>query len=239
MPATVPAEAGASGVGGGAAAAGKQYPTKASRGPGASGDSALRVQTVLFDGAEEQDFIGPYEVFSAVGYLREDAVRMTYAALGGPRTVTAAHGTRIVVDSGWSPESTDILLVPGGGWNREGPGVTEEIKRGDLPRALASAVQTGLTIASVCTGAMLLSAAKLTQGRSCTTHHLAQQELVKEGGIVKDARVVDDGDLVTSGGVTSGLDLALWLVQREVGSDLAVELEALLEYERRGTVWQS
>ncbi|BDT90513.1 MULTISPECIES: hypothetical protein [Nocardia] len=52
------------------------------------------------------------------------------------------------------------------------------------------------------------------------------------------ARVVDDGDLVTTGGVTSGLDLALWLVQRELGSDIAVRIEEILEYERRGTVWR-
>lgn len=59
----------------------------------------------------------------------------------------------------------------------------------------------------------------------------------QQGGVLKKARVVDDGDLVTAGGVTSGLDLALWLVRRELGVDAALGLEAMLEYEARGTVW--
>ncbi len=84
---------------------------------------------------------------------------------------------------------------------------------------------------------MLLSAAGLTRGRPCTTHHRAQADLVEQGGVLKKARVVDDGDLVTAGGVTSGLDLALWLVRRELGVDAALGLEAMLEYEARGTVW--
>ncbi|PSJ26635.1 AraC family transcriptional regulator [Streptosporangium nondiastaticum] len=210
--------------------------------PTASHQSPLHVQIVLYDGAEEQDFTGPYEVFSLAGVRRLGFVDTTYVALDGPRTVTAVHGTKIVVDRGWSPGSADILIVPGG------HGVQEQIDQGALPKALESAQRQGLTIASVCTGALLLSAAGLTKGRPCTTHHTVKDRLRQEGGIVKDARVVDDGDLVTSGGVTSGLDLALWLVQREAGrhesrigagSEFAVELEGILEYERRGTVWSA
>ncbi|WP_235483527.1 DJ-1/PfpI family protein [Streptomyces roseoverticillatus] len=186
---------------------------------------------MLFDGAEEQDFIGPYEVFSLAGVRRHRSFETTYVTLDGPQTITAVHGSKLVVDRGWSPESVGILLVSGGH-----AGVQEQIKLGALPKALASAARHGLTIASVCTGALLLSAAGLTVGRPCTTHHLYKDELRREGGIVKDARVVDDGDLVTSGGVTSGLDLALWLVAREAGPDLAVDLEGILEYERRGTI---
>nr|WP_037967962.1 DJ-1/PfpI family protein [Streptomyces sp. SS] len=86
---------------------------------------------------------------------------------------------------------------------------------------------------------MLLAAAGLTRGRPCTTHHKAKADLERQGGLVKNARVVDDGDLVTAGGITSGLELALWLTRRELGSDTATGLEAMLEYEARGTVWTS
>ncbi|WP_280228683.1 DJ-1/PfpI family protein [Nocardia cyriacigeorgica] len=105
------------------------------------------------------------------------------------------------------------------------------------PRRLAAARRDGLTMASVCVGAMLLSAAGLTRGRPCTTHHRLAGQLEREGGLITRARVVDDGDLVTTGGVTSGLDLALWLVQRELGSATALAVEEVMEYERRGTVW--
>ncbi|MET9992887.1 DJ-1/PfpI family protein [Streptomyces mutabilis] len=201
-------------------------------------DRPLRVHVVMFDGVEELDFAAPYEVFSASGHFADRKVDVRYVTLDGPRTVEAAYGTRLRVDHGWAPRDADLLVVPGGGYaRREDPGVWAEIRRGSLPRALAAATRPGLTVSALCTGVMLLSAAGLTSGRPCTTHHRARADLEEQGGVLKNARVVDDGDLVTAGGVTSGLDLALWLVRRELGADAAVGLEQMLEYEARGTVW--
>ncbi|MBA8952631.1 DJ-1/PfpI family protein [Actinomadura namibiensis] len=132
--------------------------------------------------------------------------------------VTTFSGVEIRVRSRWSPRSADVIVVPGGGLG-EGSAVEEQIGRGVLPRALA--------------------AAGITDGRSCTTHHAAKQDLRARGGRVVDGRVVDDGDLVTSGGVTSGLDLALWLVERFYGAETALFAEKVLEHERRGTVWRA
>ncbi|MGW1072857.1 DJ-1/PfpI family protein [Streptomyces sp. NPDC002537] len=234
--------AGALGLGGGTAFAADTAARPAAARPAAAARTGpLRVQVVMFDGVEEQDFIGPYEVFAAAKRFRGAAVETTYVALDGPRTVEAAYGSKITVDHGWAPDAADVLVVPGGGSGvKEGvPGVDQEVRRGALPRAIAAARRPGLTIAGVCTGAFLLSAAGITKGRPCTTHHKLKDELQKQGGIVRNARVVDDGDLVTSGGITSGIDLALWVVQRELGSDLAVDMEDILEHERRGAVWRS
>jgi transcriptional regulator GlxA family with amidase domain len=85
---------------------------------------------------------------------------------------------------------------------------------------------------------MLLAAAGLTKERPATTHHLAREGLRAQGAEVYDARVVDDGDVLTSAGVTSGLDLALWLVERFASPALAHAVERRLEYERRGVVWR-
>lgn len=200
----------------------------------------LRAHVVLFDGVEELDLAAPYEVLSASDHFTDRDVEVQYVTLDGRRTITAAFGTTLRVDRGWAPETADLLVVPGGGYARkEAPGVWAEIRRGALPRALAEARRPGLTIAALCTGVMLLSAAGVTRGRPCTTHHKARDLLQEQGGVLKNARVVDDGDLVTAGGVTSGLDLALWLVRRELGVDAALGLEAMLEYEARGTVWTS
>ncbi|MFY1637942.1 DJ-1/PfpI family protein [Solwaraspora sp. WMMB335] len=207
-------------------------------GHGASPEHPLRVQIVLFDGAEEQDIIGPYEVFSLAGGLSGGAVETRYVNVDGPRTVTAAFGTRIAVEHGWSPGSADVIVVPGGGFRRpDGPGIWSEINRGVLTRALADARRRGLIISSLCTGAIILAAAGLTAGRPCTTHNGAKEELAARGAVVKNARVVDDGDLVTAAGVTSGLELALHLVARRVSADVAVRAEEVLEYQARGTVW--
>ena len=131
----------------------------------------------------------------------------------------------------------DLVIVPGGGWyDRAEQGAWGEAQRDKLPKAIAKLYGAGVTIASVCTGAMLLSAAGLTRGRPATTHHGALEELRKQGAAVVEARVVDDGDLLTAGGVTSGMDLALWLVEREWGAELAKKIEAEMEYERRDSM---
>ncbi|GIJ51768.1 thimanine synthesis protein ThiJ [Virgisporangium aliadipatigenens] len=201
----------------------------------------LRVQVVMFDGAEEQDYTAPYEVFSLAGRLSGGAARVSYVTATGPRVVTASWGTRVEVANGWAPREADLLVVPGGGFGRPNePGIWAEINEGTLPRLLAAAApRRGLTVSSLCTGAIVLAAAGLTSGRPCTTHTGAKAELARRGGVVKDARVVDDRDLVTAAGVTSGLELALHLVRRELGADVAIACENVLEYESRGIVWTS
>ncbi|MGK5631723.1 DJ-1/PfpI family protein [Streptomyces sp. URMC 123] len=196
----------------------------------------LRVHTVLYDGVEEQDFAGPIEVFGILAH--QPGVEQRFVTVDGPRTVITSAGMAIDIRHRWSPRSADLIVVPGGGYGK-GAGVDDEIRRGVLPRALADARRPGLILAAVCTGAMLLSAAGITKGRPCTTHHVAKKDLAAQGGKVVDGRVVDDGDLVTSGGVTSGIDLALWLCERLYGPESALFAEKVLEYERRGTVWRS
>ncbi|HYQ69479.1 DJ-1/PfpI family protein [Actinophytocola sp.] len=196
----------------------------------------LRVQVVMFDGVEEQDFAGPYEVFSVAAGHASRGVETSYVRVDGPGVVRASYGTLVEVEHGWAPERADVIVVPGGGYaRREGPGVWAEIDRGTLPTALAAV--RGRTLAALCTGTLLLGAAGLLRGRPCITHHGAVADLGAHGGILTKARVVDDGDIVTAGGVTSGLDLALWLVRRELGADAAVGVENQLEYQVRGTVW--
>ncbi len=197
---------------------------------------SLRVRIVMFDGVEEQDFIAPQEVFSLAGWYSSTKIDTGYMVLGRPRVITAAFGTRVTVDRGWRPEEADLIVVPGGGRPGE-PGIWAEINSGALPKALAAARRPGLTITSLCTGAIILAAAGLVTGRPCTTHTVAKKELAARGGVVKSARVVDDGDLVTAAGITSGLDLALHLVARELNADVAVQVEEALEYQARGTVW--
>ncbi|MEU6579289.1 DJ-1/PfpI family protein [Nocardia sp. NPDC046763] len=199
---------------------------------------ALRVHIVMFDGVEEQDFIGPFEVFSLAGMLAERGVDVRYVTTGQPGTIRAAYGTVVQVTQPWAPQDADVLVVPGGGYtHRDQPGIWAEINRGVLPASLAAASRDGLTITSLCTGAMLLGAAGLLRGRPCTTHHGAFDTLQQQGGILTKARVVDDGNLVTAGGITSGLDLALWLVRRELSAETATRVEEILEYEARGQIW--
>jgi len=191
---------------------------------------------VLFEGFDELDAIAPFEVLNAAARAGAP-FHVELVALEAPSIITASHGLKIPVDRRLSDTACDWLIVPGGAWMARLPvGVWGEIERAVLPRAIADVRARGAKLASVCTGAMLLSAAGLTRGRRATTHHTAKAALADEGAHVVDARVVDDGDLVTAGGVTSGLDLALWLVERLAGEPQRREAETRMEYELRGPV---
>jgi transcriptional regulator GlxA family with amidase domain len=96
----------------------------------------------------------------------------------------------------------------------------------------------GTTVATVCGGSLILAMAGLINGRNATTHHQGLDLLGASGAHAIRARVVDDGDLVSAGGVTSGLDLGLYLLERAAGPSVALAVEQLLEHERRGVTWR-
>jgi transcriptional regulator GlxA family with amidase domain len=126
-----------------------------------------------------------------------------------------------------------VVLVPGGSWRARRPvGAWGEVQRGDWLPLLADAAARGAVMGSVCTGAMLLAHAGVIGGRRATTHHDAWEDLAATGATLVKERVVDDGDLVTAGGVTSGIDLALWLVERFVSPELADGVAGAMEYPR-------
>jgi len=196
----------------------------------------VKVQIVVFDGFDELDAVAPYEVFSMSAGAGA-SLAVDYVVLGEPRTVVARHGLLMTVNRTWDPEAFGIHFIPGGNWgDADKPGVRAEIADGKIAKCLAAVPGPGRIVASVCTGAMLLAAAGLTTGRRATTHRAAREDLVRAGADLVDARVVDDGDLVTAGGITSGLDLALWLVEREFGAYIAHRVSRGLEYERSDDV---
>jgi transcriptional regulator GlxA family with amidase domain len=197
----------------------------------------VRIAIVVYDGFDELDALGPYEVLRNAARGGAD-VAVELVTREPAREITAGHGLRLV-PQGVLGDSYDLVIVPGGGWaDRAESGAWAEIERGDLPAALRGLREHGAAMGSVCTGGMLLSAAGITRGRPATTHHSAIAALADEGADVVNARVVDDGDLVTSGGVTAGIDMALWLVEREWGAPLADLIAREMEHERTGEVWR-
>jgi len=192
---------------------------------------ALRVAIFLFDGVDELDAIGPYEVL-ANGERAGAAIDVRLVTLQERDEIVGSHGLRMRPDGVWDGEA-DLVIVPGGGWNDRGPqGAWAEAQRGDLPRALAEHRARGRHLAAVCTGAMLLAAAGVVEGRPVTTHARAKDELRAAGGDLRHDRIVDHGDLITAGGVTSGIDLALWILEREFGARVADAVSQEIEHER-------
>jgi len=153
--------------------------------------------------------------------------------------VIGANGAGIAAHRDWKRGAAELILVPGGGWgNRAAEGTWAEVEKGTVTRRLVEAHEAGATIAGVCTGAMVVASAGLLDGRPAVSHRSALGALAETGAeVLGEARVVDDGDVMTCGGVTSALDLALWVVQRDHGAGIADEVATEIEYERRGPVW--
>jgi uncharacterized protein (DUF427 family)/putative intracellular protease/amidase len=187
------------------------------------------IDIVLFDGVDELDAVGPLEVLrGAAEHGAELAVRLVTRT--EPLDVTGHHGLRLQADAVYSP-GADVLLVPGGGWiARADAGAWGEAERGDWPALIRAAADSGVLLAGVCTGVMLLARAGVIGDRPATTHAGARSELEAAGATVVEQRVVDAGGLVTAGGVTSGLDLALHLVDRLAGREAALSQATRLEY---------
>ena len=190
----------------------------------------MKIDIVVFDGFDEMDAVAPYEVFRTAAELGAP-IDAELVGAHGAATITASHGLRLVVERGPS-DAADMVLVPGGGWFH-GAGVRDEISRGVLPAFVVAAREAGAIVGSVCTGAMLLAGAGLVEGRPATTHHSAIEDLRAAGArIVEGVRFVDDGDLLTAGGVTSGLDLALHVVEKVAGASIAEQVAREIEYQR-------
>jgi transcriptional regulator GlxA family with amidase domain len=184
----------------------------------------VKVDIAVFDGMDELDAIGPLEVLRRAGF----DVRLV--TLEPQQSVTCAYGLHIVPD-GVSREDAEILIFPGGGWvAHSAKGVRAELDSARWAPLIDRATSRGALLASVCTGAMILASAGALKDRRATTHHDALDDLAASGAIVVHERVVDDGDRVTAGGVTSGIDLGLHLVERFIGRDAADRIAASLEY---------
>lgn len=193
----------------------------------------VTAEIVLFEGFDELDAIGPYEVFENAA--RGGAPLETrLVALDSAEVVTAGHGLRVGVDGVLG--EPDLLVVPGGGWTTDDVGVRQVVEDGRLGEAVVSEYEGGATVASVCTGAMVLAEAGLLEDTPAITHHGAIADLEATAEVV-DARVVDSGDVLTAGGVTSGIDLALWIVEREFGEESADRVAREMEHDRRGEVY--
>jgi transcriptional regulator GlxA family with amidase domain len=192
----------------------------------------MNAEILLFDGFDELDAMGPWEVLAGVAEVREE-VTARLVTLEGAREVRADHGA-VVRAHGELSERPDVVLLPGGGWlDRPPEGVWAQTERGQMPAAIAERHAAGTTVTSVCTGAMLLAASGVLDGRRATTNPGALDDLRSYGTIdVVEARVVDDGDIVTAGAPICGIDLVLRLLERADGPELAEAAALEIGYER-------
>jgi transcriptional regulator GlxA family with amidase domain len=180
----------------------------------------------IWDGVEELDFAGPYEVLTAWARMaaeeRTISVRLV-AATTDP--ITCSHGLRVIPDVALADLGrVDLFLHPGG---QVGQLLEDEVFQEHLRERARDTLMT-----SVCNGALVLAKAGLLTGRPAATHWSAVEALAELGADVDaDARFVDDGTVVTSAGVSAGIDMALHLVKRLHSEEAARLVRRYIQYE--------
>lgn len=183
----------------------------------------------LFDGAEELDWAGPWEILASWATLFPDDRVEVFTFGLEPGVLTCANGLRVVPDRTLEEvEEPDVLVYPGGRGTRAHLG-DERIRSW-----LRNLAERGTLLTSVCTGALPLADAGLLDGRPATTHweNLGELEALGSGIELRpDARFVDDGDVVTAAGVSAGIDMALHLIARLHSAERAREVRRYVQYD--------
>lgn len=214
----------------------------------AAKSKVTHVQIVLFDGFDLLDALGPYESFAAAGMYSAGAMTVQLVSAEGERSVPSGlNGPALKAEAKLDPNRPGIILVPGASGKPAGdsadaiPNILKQAMKTDLPGQLKKAFNNKeVTVATVCGGTLLPAMAGLLKDRHAVTNHLGMSTLGALGAIPVEARVVEDSPrFVSGGGVTSGLDVALYLIERELGPQIANAVEKLFEYEKRGTVWRA
>ena len=192
------------------------------------GEGSIPVAFVISDGAVVIDFCGPWEVFQDA-YIanRRDAPFRLYTVAASTRPIEASGGMKITPDYDFgNAPAPKIIVIPAQQGASEA--MMEWIRR--------SSKGADLTMA-VCTGAFVLAKTGLLAGKSATTHHSSYKTLAMDYpdiSVKRGARFVEDGNLATAGGLSSGIDLALRVVERYFGRDLAQKTAYYMEYQGQG-----
>lgn len=187
------------------------------------------VAIVMFDGVEVLDFAGPFEVFSVTAELAGGTHFQVSLVAEEGRPIRAVNGLRVLPDAMFeATPPPDLLIIPGGA------GTRTEMDNPVLMRWVAEAAREADLILSICSGARILARAGLLDGLRATTHHEVLshlRELAPTADLRPDERVVDAGRIVTTGGISAGIDGSFHVVQRLLGGQVARTTAKYMEYE--------
>jgi transcriptional regulator GlxA family with amidase domain len=187
------------------------------------------IGVALFDGAEELDWAGPWEVLAAwAQQWPDDGVRVFMLARSDA-LVTCAKGLRVIPDETWeTAPPLDVLVYPGG------RGTRAELLDEAVLDWVRGISRSGAVVASVCTGSLVLASAGLLDGKPATTHWQSLELLPTLGTDIEvrpDDRFVDNGNVITAAGVSAGIDMALHLVARLHSPERAREVRRYIQYD--------
>lgn len=182
-----------------------------------------RVGILLFNEAEVLDFAGPFEVFSYSSCSVKTIAQTK-------DIITARNGLKVQADYDFEDAPFfDILIIPGGYGAEE-----IEIHNAKVINWIKERSKSVEIMASVCTGAFLLAEAGLLNGKQATTHWMDIDRLENDYPdirVIRDVKYVDEGSIITSGGISAGINMSLYLVKKLMGEDVAKTTARGMEYD--------
>jgi len=190
----------------------------------------VQIAIALFDGVEELDFAGPWEVLAFWAQTWPDDGVGVFTVADTTEPVRCAKGARVIPDRAWNAaEVVDVLVYPGG------QGTRSQLNPEDPHHArLRRLAERGTLMTSVCTGSLVFAAAGLLRNRPATTHWASLDTLheIDPTIDVRDGeRFVDDGQIITAAGVSAGIDMALHLVARLHSEERARHVRRGIQYD--------
>lgn len=188
-----------------------------------------QVGILLFDEVEVLDFAGTFEVFSLARDFNQEALFQVHTITENGQMIRARNGLKVLPDYNFSNcPQLDILLVPGGYGAEE-----IEIYNESLLSWITEKAQQVEILASVCTGALLLAQAGFLKGKKATTHWMDLERLANfpEVDVQKETKYVEDGKVITSGGISAGIDMSFYLVAKLYGVETALATAKRMEYD--------
>jgi transcriptional regulator GlxA family with amidase domain len=186
------------------------------------------VALLLFDDVEVLDFAGPFEVFSVTNELNNYTLFDILTVAQSREPIRAKNGLVVQPDHAMADVSNpDIVIIPGGS------GTRAVLCESDTMAWVQTSASNAELVLSICTGSLILAALGLLSGLRATTHHENLDELsdlAPDATIVRDERYIDNGQIITSGGISAGIDMSLGVVERLMGAEARQTTASYMEW---------
>jgi transcriptional regulator GlxA family with amidase domain len=188
------------------------------------------VAILLFDDVEVLDFAGPFEVLAVTDELNNHTIFNMFTVAETHHAIKSRNGLSVNPDYALSDcPMPDVLIVPGG------YGTRQVLEKGDIIEWIQLVSKEAELVLSVCTGSLVLAKAGLLEGLQATTHHQALDTLASlapNTKIINDKRYVDNGSIVTAAGISAGIDMCFYIIEKLFGIEYAEKTATYMEYKR-------
>lgn len=191
---------------------------------------ARNTAILIFNDVEVLDFAGPFEVFNAANHVLGQTVFNVFTISEGEKNIIASNGLKVTADFNFADSpAPDIVIIPGG------VGRKIQMNNPAVLNWLQKVLENCEQALSVCTGSFILGKAELLKGLNATTHHDSFKEFEEtftDTRLIRNMKYVDSGKIVTAGGISAGINMSLYVLDKLLGNGTGKLAAEYMEYDR-------